>query len=229
MELPLPGDYIDIHTHGSHTTPGIYAIENLMAHEAITPGDIPGRPCTFGIHPWYLNGDTFNGLIDNVRSSAVSFNVVAIGEAGFDKLRGPSLELQKNAFEEQVKISEEIRKPLFIHCVRSWDELLPVHKRLRPKMPWMVHGFRGNAELAMQLISKGMYLSFWFDFIVRPEASKLIMSLPKDRIFLETDGSDTGISTIYKKVAADLNLSEDDLKSVILANFIKFFHYPELG
>ena len=68
-------------------------------------------------------------------------------------------------------------------------------------MPWLIHGFRGNVELAKQLLSKGMYLSFWFDFIIRPESSKLVRSLPKERIFLETDGADVDIRTIYEKVA----------------------------
>ena len=55
MNHPLPGDYIDIHTHGSGVSSGIYAIENLMAHEERTPGDNPSQPCTYGIHPWHLN------------------------------------------------------------------------------------------------------------------------------------------------------------------------------
>ena len=58
MNYPQPGDYIDIHTHGSGVIPGIFAIENLMAHEDRTPGDIPGMPCTYGIHPWYLDNET---------------------------------------------------------------------------------------------------------------------------------------------------------------------------
>jgi TatD DNase family protein len=87
----------------------------------------------------------------------------------------------------------------------------------------MIHGFRGNVKLATQLLSKGMYLSFWFDFVIRPESAKLLRSLPKERIFLETDGADIDIRTIYKKVASDLDLSIDELKSIILTNFKEFF------
>ena len=183
MNPPLPGDYIDIHTHGSGIRPGIFAVENLMAHEPRIPVDIPGQPSTYGIHPWYLDNNSLEQLIANVKTVANSPGLIAIGEAGFDKLRGPEIKTQARAFESQVIISEDVRKPLYIHCVRAWDELLPAHKRLRPKMPWLIHGFRGNPELAMQLISKGMYLSFWFDFIVRPESSGLIKSIPKERIF----------------------------------------------
>jgi TatD DNase family protein len=224
MKYPLPGDYIDIHTHGSFVNTAVFAVENLMAHELRTPGDIPEQPCTYGIHPWHLTRETIDQLTINVQSVASSPNLVAIGEAGFDKLRGPDLKMQARAFEAQVIISEEIRKPLFIHCVRAWDELLPAHKRLRPKMPWMIHGFRGNVVLAKQLLSKGMYLSFWFDFVMRPESAKLLSSLPKDRIFLETDGADTDIRHIYDKVAGDLDISADELKKRLHGNFNEFFN-----
>jgi TatD DNase family protein len=223
MNNPLPGDFIDIHTHGSGIVPGIFAIENLMAHEERIPGDVSDQACSYGIHPWHLSRESLNRLIDNVQSVSISDNLVAIGEAGFDKLRGAEMETQSEAFTAQVQISEAIRKPLFIHCVRAWDELLPVHKKVRPKMPWMIHGFRGNTELAAQLISKGMYLSFWFDFVLRPESSKLLKNLPRERIFLETDGSDAGISIIYKKVAEDLNMEVDELKALILKNYYNLF------
>ena len=224
MNHPLAGDYIDIHTHDSKVISGIYAIENLMAHEERTPADNPSQPSTYGIHPWHLDSQTLERLIEKVQSVAGSPSLVAIGEAGFDKLRGPEIGIQATAFKAQVLISEEIRKPLFIHCVRAWDELLPAHKRLRPKMPWLIHGFRGNIMLANQLLSKGIYLSFWFDFIIRPESSKLVRSLPKERIFLETDGADVDIRAIYEKVAADLNISVDELKKVFLRNFNMFFN-----
>ena len=96
---------------------------------------------------------------------------------------------------------------------------MSVQKRLKPKMPWLVHGFRGNVALATQLLSKGMYLSFWFDFVLRSESRDLLRHVPADRIFLETDGADIDIRTIYDKVATDLDLSVDELKSIILKNF----------
>ena len=224
MNLPQPGDYIDIHTHGGVPETGIFFIENLMAHEGMSPGKVQGAAFSFGIHPWFLNENNHKQLISSVIESAGNPNLIAIGEAGFDKLRGPSLELQRKVFEEQIVISEEIKRPVIIHCVKAWDELLPEHKKLKPEMPWLIHGFRGNVELATQLLSKGMYLSFWFDFIFRPESKHLLISLPKDRVFLETDGADVDIRVIYKKVASDLDLSVDELKSITLTNFNKFFH-----
>ena len=223
MNHPLPEDFIDIHTHDSVITPGIYAIENLMAHEERTPGDIPGQPCTYGIHPWHLSKDTIDLLTGKVQSVVSSPALVAFGEAGFDKLRGPDIATQTTAFESQVRISEMTRKPLYIHCVRAWDELMPAHKRLKPKMPWLIHGFRGNVELAKQLLSKGMYLSFWFDFVIRSESAALLRSLPVRRIFLETDGSGFDIINIYHKVSDDLGITVEELKGIIYSNYVDFF------
>jgi TatD DNase family protein len=219
MHLPQPGDYIDIHVHSGKPAQGIFILESLMAHEAKLPLDISGVAYTYGIHPWFLNEDNHKQLIISVRNLVSHPDIIAVGEAGFDKLKGPSIELQRLVFEKQIVISEKTGKPVVIHCVRAWDELLSVKKRLKPKMPWLVHGFRGSEELASQLISKGIYLSFWFDFVLRPSSRELLRHLPVDRVFLETDGADVDIRSIYDKVATDLNLSVDELKLIILKNF----------
>jgi TatD DNase family protein len=91
-------------------------------------------------------------------------------------------------------------------------------------MPWLVHGFRGKPELGMQLISKGIYLSFWFDYILTPESALLIKNLPMDRIFLETDGAEIDIRDIYNKVSEDLGTGVDELIKQIFKNYMKFFN-----
>jgi len=219
MILPRPGDYIDIHTHGSQPEEGVFSVENVMAHEGLNPDDINAAAFSAGIHPWYLNAENSTSLLEYMKSISSDPRLLAIGEAGFDKLRGPSPEIQRSVFAEQAGMAEEKKKPLFIHCVKAWDELLDVHKSLRPLSPWMVHGFRGKKELARQLTSRGMYLSFWFDFIIRPESSELIRSVPRGRIFLETDGAETDIRNIYVKVASDIGVTVERLKEIFHENF----------
>lgn len=223
MIFPQPDDFIDIHTHKVIPASGVFAVENLMAHENINPCDITGKVFTAGIHPWYLSGSNEKQLLKYIRE--VSFNpaLIALGEAGFDKLRGPGMEIQRRVFEEQVMIARERRKPVFIHCVKAWDELLAAHKKLSPSTKWMVHGFRGKKELAQQLLSRGMYISLWFEFVMRPESTGLLRFLPKDRIFLETDGAEISISDIYSKAAIYLEISVTELKSVIFSNYKKLF------
>jgi TatD DNase family protein len=223
MHFPQAGDYIDIHVHDGKPSPGIFILESLMAHEGKIPDALNGVSYTYGIHPWFLNEENHQQLLLSVEKTVFHPEVIAVGEAGFDRLRGPSVELQRKVFEEQVIISEEIRKPVIIHCVRAWDELLAAKKKLKPRMPWLIHGFRGNPELAGQLLSKGMYLSFWFEFVLRPESGNLLRNMPNDRIFLETDGADVDIRAIYHKVASDRSQNIDELKSDILNNYKAFF------
>jgi Tat protein secretion system quality control protein TatD with DNase activity len=87
---------------------------------------------------------------------------------------------------------------------------------------WLVHGFRGKEWL--QLIKRGMYLSFWFDFVMRPESAELLRFLPNDRIFLETDGADVDIRDIYRKVSIDLGMDVNELKRIFINNFNALFN-----
>jgi TatD DNase family protein len=223
MNLPKPADYIDIHNHGASQLPECFQIENLMTHENRIPDTKDGLAYTIGIHPWFLTADNFQEQISIVRQYADHQNIIAIGETGFDRLKGPESLIQQTSFEEQVKIAEKVSKPLIIHCVRAWDQLLSKYKSLNPATPWLIHGFRGKKELAMQLISKGMYLSFWFEFILKPESTSLLKGLPKEKIFLETDGSGVDIKIIYKKVASDLSLTVLELKNIIYSNYKNLF------
>ena len=223
MSFPHQNDFIDIHTHGSVPSPGIFSVETLMAHENRIPQEQVGLAFTSGIHPWYLSVESHDGMLAYVAVTAADRSVIAVGEAGFDKIKGPAMDLQKKTFEEQVLIAEEHKKPVVIHCVRAWEELLAEHKKLKPLTPWLVHGFRGKKELASQLLSKGMFISLWFDFVLRPESAFLLQSLPAERFFLETDGSGVDIGSIYKKVSFDLGLSVDDLKKQIFNNFNHLF------
>lgn len=223
MNIPKRDDYIDVHTHHVTCHEGVFAVENLMAHENIDPKELVINAFTAGIHPWNLTTGNRETLITYIRAAVNHPDLIAVGEAGFDKFRGPSLELQRSTFEEQVRIAEEYHKPVIIHCVRAWDELLASHKKLKPSTAWMIHGFRGKKELASQLLSRGMYISIWFEFALRPESADLLRFLPKDRIFLETDGADADIKEIYRKAASDLNLNVEELKSIIVNNFIAFF------
>lgn len=223
MDFPHQGDYIDIHNHDSRPEEGVFILDNLMAHEGTLPGKRSRVVHSMGIHPWFLNETNHDQLIGFVRQNAADKAIVAIGEAGFDKLRGPAMDLQQQTFAEQAVLSEETGKPIVIHCVKAWDELMAAHREIRPKLPWLIHGFRGKKELAMQLIAKNIYISFWFDFIIRPEASELVRSLPVERIFLETDGSGADIKEIYRKVADDLGMTTDILKNHIIKNFKELF------
>jgi TatD DNase family protein len=223
MNLPGKGDYIDIHNHGAVSCRDHFQVENLMTHQNRIPDNEKGLVYSIGIHPWFLTADNFTDQIKVVELYASHLNVIALGESGFDRIKGPSFELQQKAFREHAMLAEKVSKPLFIHCVRAWDDLLSEKKILKPSVQWIIHGFRGSRELAQQLISKGLVLSFWCNYVLRPDSTPLLKSLPKDKIFLETDGSGIDIEKIYLKVASDINVSVEELKGIIYNNYITLF------
>ena len=73
--------------------------------------------------------------------------MLAVGEAGLDKLAEAPLTLQIEVFEYQARLAEEANKPLIIHLVKAVDELLKLKQKIQPVKPWIIHGFRGKRLL----------------------------------------------------------------------------------
>jgi TatD DNase family protein len=223
MIIPKPDDFIDIHNHDVIPKPGIFSVDNIMAHESRIPDINSGVVYSSGIHPWFLTEENFEYLLRKVEIYSLHPCMIAVGEAGFDRIKGPAIELQRKAFEAQVSIANNTGKPLYIHNVKAWEELLAEHKRLKPETQWIVHGFQGKNELARQLLSKGMYLSLWADFVMNRDSSSLIKAIPLEKLFLETDAFEIDIKDIYDKVSTILQISIEDLKKNMFKNYIDVF------
>lgn len=169
-----------------------------------------------GFHPWYINGkESFEELEQIIQHP----NVVAIGETGFDSLKGASMEEQRECFEKHVELSEKYRKPLIIHCVKAWDWLLASHKKYNPKQVWIVHDFRGKPELMKQLLTKNIMFSIGAQF--NEETVRLI---PEESLFCETDDSFTRIADVYMRLAYTKGINNDGFSDVIESNVKRVFN-----
>ena len=162
IDIPM----LDFHTHNLNAPAG-EAIISLPREAVLSPADFAWRDGALysaGIHPWWTDNERqCLAMLENIRRMAEMPQVVSIGECGFDRLRG-DISLQKTLFAKQAGISENVKKPMIIHCVRAFDILLAAHKTLRPTQTWTVHGFRGHPALAKQLLDAGMDLSFGSHF-----------------------------------------------------------------
>jgi TatD DNase family protein len=223
MNRPEKGDYINIHDHGAVIAEGIFTVDNVMVHEGRTPSMMHGITYSVGAHPWHINEMNFESQMAKVRDYAVHENVIALGESGYDHLKGAGEEIQKRAFREHVAISEEMGKPLFIHCVRAYDTILAEAKNLKPSVPWILHGFNGKKALAAQLTGKGIYLSAWVEWAIRPVSSETLKSIPSNMLFLETDGFDISIIPVYNVVAGHLGIESEELREILYGNYRRIF------
>ncbi|OJU54173.1 MAG: hypothetical protein BGN96_13590, partial [Bacteroidales bacterium 45-6] len=175
---------------------------------------------TCGIHPWH--SEDAEAQLLYLEEIASNKHIVAIGEAGLDKLKGPELGIQRQVFERHILLSEKLKKPLIIHCVKAWEDLIALYKHYRPAQPWIIHGFRGKPELTRQLVKLGFKFTIGAKF--RPEGLQLI---PLDAMFCETDESELSIQEVYEAVAEALKLDLEDFAAVIAQNVKSVF--PDLS
>lgn len=213
--------YIDIHTHTviPKTQENRISFYNRIVGQE-TLGDLSHiEMFSVGIHPWFIYSDKSNDqLLEQLWEKVKQPEVWMIGEAGLDKLHETPLERQLYLFEQQALLAEELHKPLIIHCVKAWSELLALRKKIRPLSPWLIHGFRGKRELAEQLLKENIYLSFGEQF----QSAALQIAWPT-HFFLETDESKLDIQEIYEKAAAALSVSTEMLMEQIEQNFSLLF------
>ncbi len=212
--------YIDIHTHQKTNTDGVFSIYNVIAGRDKLPEN---QFFSIGVHPWYLNS-AYLGIVNKNISNP---NCLAIGECGMDALPQSTekyaLELQERVFTAQIHLAEKHRKPLIIHCVKCYDKLLHLKKQYQPLMPWIIHGYTKNKELALQMINAGFYLSFGAGILRSKTNQEALKSLPLNRFFLETDMAQNSINEIYETAASLLSLKVSDLQLQIQSNFMHVF------
>lgn len=165
---------------------------------------------SIGLHPWKV-GEDWQEVVASIRKEASRRDVWAIGECGLDKVHGAPLAMQMDAFRAHIAIAEEVQKPMVIHCVRAFDELLMLRRELeasckqegRVPQPWVIHGFRGKPEQAKQLMTKGMLLSFGHQYNLDTLRVVFTSSRP---FFLETDDLRLSVRQIYEQIAHHLDV-----------------------
>jgi len=213
-------DFLDIHTHHTAQKKGVTGIQSLSLTSDIFLAMPKKKPISIGLHPWYATTNQLEIQLKYLAVLAKQPNVKLIGECGLDKLRGESLENQIHILEQQIVIAEKLNKPLILHCVKCFSELIEIKKRLKVKVPMIIHGFNKNKELGVQLLAQGFLLSFGTAILEENSgAAKLLQHT--DHFFLETDDSETSIEKIYQAAANLKKCSIDELKALIFANWKK--------
>lgn len=213
-------DFLDIHTHQTAQHLGTLSIQSLSLTKDIFLAMPKKKAISIGLHPWYATLDKLELQMKYLTVLAKQDNVKLIGECGLDKLKGEPLDHQLLILIQQIKLAEELQKPLIVHCVKAFDELIALKQRLKVKVPMVIHGFNKNEELGRQLLAKGFLLSF--GATVLKESSNLAKLIENtDNFFLETDDSELSIGEIYSAVAEIKKCSVDELKAIIFANWKK--------
>lgn len=203
--------YINLHTH--HTPQEVEHSRVIVSPSLLEHSSFSEHPHIYyslGLHPWYKEILTDDSLTKMEQVLRTTPRIVALGEAGLDRVCSTDYSLQLRFFEGQIELSESLRLPLIIHLVKSQADLLRLRKLYHPTCPWVIHGFRGKAPVATQLLEKGIYLSFGRHF--HPES--LTLALEQKRAFLETDDlPNLSIQEVYTHACQALSLDELTLRT----------------
>lgn len=176
------------------------------------------------MHPWFIKHQTIETAFLRLKSCTHHPKILAIGECGLDKCIDTPMSVQIEVFSRQVQLSEELGKPLIIHCVRAFAELLQLKKSLAPTQPWIMHGFTGKPALAAQLIQHDCYISFGKALLqTGSQATLALQAIPLEQLFLETDAAGVSIDTIYAAAAKIRGIDPINLRRQIHSNFINVF------
>ncbi len=214
--------YFDFHTHKKDSQ---NAVINLFDDEN------PENQMFYsvGLHPLDIDKKKTDSALAEVEKTARSKNVVAIGECGFDKNASTDFELQKEVFIKQCKISEVLQKPMIIHCVGYYDEIIKIIKQENLTQNQAIHAYNKKNEVILRkLIKAGFYVSLaWQAVTDKSKLEVLLPEIPPNKLFLETDDNDKlCVENIYKIVAEQMKINPHELNNITTGNFDSFRFVP---
>lgn len=212
--------FINVHTHHpTIATNDSFSLPNVI----LSKDPFLTTPCSIGIHPWYIE-ENVDQQFQELGYYLSKNNVLAIGECGLDKISRTAWPLQRTVFEKQIQLATQYQKPLIVHCVRAYSEVIALLKKNQTTVPVLFHGYIKSADLAASLLKEGYYLSLGAS-ILRGKNDALIQQLPLDRIFLETDDQEIKISEIYTYFCRVRKIYTGYLQEQLMLNFKTVFNY----
>lgn len=211
---------INLHTHQINSGTNIQIL-NVFAQNL--PFSMTDQFFSAGLHPWHIGKVDPDNCLLAIEKATVHENLLAIGECGLDRSIEEVFAVQELYFKRQVKIAEKYHKPLIIHCVRAYPDLIRMKKELKSDLPWIIHGYNGNLETTKSLNRHDFYFSVGESFLTDERKRESFLEIPLDHLFFETDDSEISIQKIYLFAAQILKTNEDLLTTAIFTNFKAIF------
>ena len=213
--------FYNIHTHSPVAQQDVLAIDSLYFQQTAAP---TSNWISAGFHPWHIGNIDLDAACHWLTQMALQEQTLAIGEAGLDKVVEVDWETQLIAFQHCIHISEQYEKPLVIHCVRAYNEIIALKKKSKAVQPWIFHGFGKSPEAANMALKAGCYLSFGSGLVrENSHAPAALRHTPPDRYFLENDISGIPIETIYARAAEILGKDVAEVQAQVAKNVKSVF------
>ncbi len=207
---------INAHTHQPSSAD--ISVINFYPYQSI-PEVRENDLLSAGLHPWFLKDINIDEALIQLEALCQNQKIAVVGECGLDK-NMDNIEIQKNVFKCHIELSEKHKLPIVIHSVKTHHFILEMRNKLTATMPWLVHGFQGSKELALQFSSQNIFISFGAAIMVHPDKFQTILNqVDLDFVLFETDDKNISISEIYQQAAKLLNMPVGLLEKRIENNF----------
>ena len=190
-----------------------------------------------GFHPGCVE-DYKDGDLDVIKELSRHEKCVAIGEIGLDYHYGKDFkEEQKALFINQLRLANEIKKPVIIHEREAFSDCLEILKAEKPEKGVM-HCFSGNRETLPLILNLGLYIGVGGTLTFKNNVKTVEMCplIPKDRLLLETDAPylapvplrgkrnhSSYIIHVAERIAELMNMTTEEVLKLTEENAKRFF------
>jgi len=169
---------------GSTLASSARAIALARAH----PGELFA---TAGVHPHHA-GELSAAAVAELEELAHDPAVVAVGECGLDYFRDfAPRAAQQQAFHRQLELAARLGKPVFLHQRDAHGEFVAILREHAASWRGVAHCFTGSAEELACYLGLGLAIGItgWIcDERRGTHLAPLVLSIPPERLLLETDG-----------------------------------------
>lgn len=191
---------------------------------------------TIGYHPEeanYIKNTDLDYMKELIQKNK---KIVGIGEIGLDYHYGKdNINLQKDLFEKQLSMAEELNLPVVIHSRDAVKDTIDILKKYKVK--GIIHCFSGSLEVANIYISMGFKLGIGGVLTFKnSKLSNVIEKISLENIVLETDSpyltpepfrgktnSSKYIPIIAQKIADIKDISLESVSTTTLENTYNLF------
>jgi TatD DNase family protein len=192
---------------------------------------------SLGIHPEEVKMNEeieqqLDSIIDLIKQNKQ--NICAIGEIGLDHYFVKDKELyplQKTIFEKMLLLAQDLELPVNLHTKGAEKivfDTLPSYKIPNVNIHW----YSGPENFLKLGMDRGYYFSITPAISYSPVVKKVVLSVDKEHLLLESDGpvkysGKIGVPAIVKNVLNSIStlkkINSDELEKQIEENTIKIF------
>ena len=147
---------------------------------------------TYGIHPHETKNYVDLSSEQIINKAGLSLKTIGIGETGLDFYYDHSdRAIQKKLFIEHIKAAQTLNIPLIVHTRSAEEDTYEILKseKKNKELKVLIHCFTGSKIFAHKLVDIGCYISASgvVTFKKSKDLAETFLSLPNDRILVETD------------------------------------------